>query len=297
MSNFFLKDFSLKVFALILSLIIWFFATLERNYVVSRRLPIRFKELSPLKVISYQSTEFVDLILEGKGRNFLLWRRSDLSYDISLEEIRLGRQRVKFKAEDLNLGEGLRVVGFRPEYFDFEIDNLGEKPVGIKISWQGEMTEGFFLTDWEVLDTVLLFGPKGELPFISFLSTEPFSLKGIKKSAVKELKVIPPDKKGFWVQPEKIRVRLTVEPETTVTVGKVLVKIDRGGVKVVPKEAEITISGAPSRLRAIKEEEIKVLLTVDTLKPGVYYLPAQIFLPSGVSFKRCEPDKFQVEIR
>lgn len=297
MGNFFRKDFSLKLFALILSLVIWFFATLERNYVVSCRLPIRFKELPPLKVVSYQSTEFVDLILEGRGRNFLLWRRSNLSYEIPWEEIKLGRQRVKFKADGLNLGEGLKVVGFRPEYFDFEIDNLGEKPVGIKISWQGEMTEGFFLTDWEVLDTVFLFGPKGELPFISFLATESFSLKGIKKSVVKELKVIPPDKKGFFVQPEKIRVRLTVEPETTVTVGKVPVKTDRGRVKVVPKEAEIMISGPPSRLREIKEEGIKVLLTVDTLKPGVYDLPVQIFLPPGVFFKKCEPSKFRVEIR
>ncbi|MEO0097963.1 MAG: hypothetical protein ABIK99_00220 [candidate division WOR-3 bacterium] len=297
MRNFFFRDIPLKIFALFLSLAIWFFATLERNYIVTYRLPVRFKGIPPQKIISYQSEEFVDLVLEGKGKDFLFWRRANLVYEIPLSEARLGRQRMRFKPEDLKVKEGIKIVAFRPEYLDFEIDNLGEKPVAIKVSWEGEMEKGFYLTDWEVLDTVFLSAPKGELPFINFLPTEPFSLKGVKRSVVKELKVILPEKRGFSVRPERVRVKLVVEPETTVTLEGILVRPNRRGVKVSPKEAQITVSGPPSRLKEIKGEEIKALLTVDTLKPGIYYLPAQIFLPPGLSFERCTPDKFQVEVR
>jgi len=296
MRDLFFKDISLKILAFLLSLSIWFFATIDRSYVLTRRFLLSFPELPPGKVVSYQSTDFVDVLLEGKGRDFLALGGKGLTYRISLKEIKTGRERIKFSPEDLGLSERVRVLGFKPEAVEVEIDDLVAKRVPVKVPRQGVMGEGFFLTECEVLDTVLLSGPKGEMGFINFLYTESLSLKGIKQSQEKELKVLSPGGRGFFIRPERVRVRLKVEPETIVTIEGIPVKTDRP-VKILPREAKITISGPPSFLREIKRGEIKVFIPMRGLKPGRYSLPAQILLPPGILFKKCEPERFEVEIR
>ncbi len=297
MKQFLLKDIHLKVFALLIAGTIWFAATLDRNYVLNRKVPIKFLGLPPTKLIVYQSLEEVNVVLEGKGRDFFLTGEQRLAYEVALKDTKPGRQRLKFNSENLNLKRQLLIRGFKPEYLEFEIDDLREKLVEIKVPLKDELPTGFFLTGVEVKDNkVYLWGPKSELPFITSLATETLSLRGLKESVKKEVSVLVPSKK-FWARPDKILVSLTIEQETTREIDSIWVKTDRKGVRIIPKNARVFIAGPPSRIKSITRNDIKVFLTLKDLNPGIYKLPAQILLPPGVIFKRCEPARFQVEIK
>ncbi len=297
MKEFLLRELHLKIIALLISLTIWFFVTLDRTYLLTRRLPIKFVGLPETKVVSYQSAESIDLTLEGKGKNLLLGKNNKSSYQVVVKDLKSGRQRIRFTPEDLNLGREVVVKGFRPEYLEFEVDDLTEKAVAVKVPLKGEMAKGFFLTKVEVKEKVFLRGPKSELPFVTSLNTESLSLTGLKETTEKELRVIPPDKKFFLVYPKKVWVKLFVEPEVTKYIEDIPVTTDRKGVKITPRRAKILVAGPASLLQDLNRDKVKVFLALNDLQLGVYNLPAQIFLPPGVFFKQCEPAYFRVEIR
>ncbi len=297
MKNLLFKDIHLKIFALLLSFSIWFFTTIERNYRLTYRVPIQFNGLPPDQVISDQSAESVEVNLEGKGKDLLLLHRDRPSYIIAQREGKTGRERVRLVPEELGLKRELKILGFRPEYLEFEIEERGEKKVLLKVPQKGKVARGQFLTEIKVLDTVFLAGPKSELPFITFLLTETLCFDEIKETGEREIKVLPPAKRGFSVRPERVRVKVTVEPETTITIAGIPVQVDGKKATISPKEAEITVSGPTSLIRGIKPEAIRVQIVVSDLKPGTYHLPSNISLPPGLIFQRCVPDKFRVEIK
>ena len=126
--------------------------------------------------------------------------------------------------------------------------------------------------------------------------TDPVLLDTL-KDTVFRIRVIPPDS-GFKIKPREVKITLHLETETEKTIKGVPVEIINGGegVKVEPASADITVAGPVSLLKRLSIKDIKVRIDVDDKTQGKYTLPAEITLPEGVKFIKCEPSEFTVII-
>ena len=298
--RFLFRDIYMKVLALVIAILIYFNAVMERTQVMTLKIPIVLTNLAEGQVVADKNTDKAILMIQGKGKDFIGLHPDRLQFKLDLANSKLGVKKVKLFPEELGLPTTLTLKTIDPEYIELTIDRLSKKPVEIAIPVKNKLDKGYALVNIAPKTDVSLIGPKDDINFISMVNAESLDLSDLKESKDLKLKIIPPEGVNFSVEPNSVEVSVQIEKETArIFLG---ISLDIEGLKgklisLKPDEAQIAVAGPESKLKALKPYEIKAKLDLANYGPGSYQVRAEITLPPEISLVKCEPAFFQVKIR
>ena len=299
--RFLFGDLHIKVIALLVAAILWFYAILERSHTVSLELPVTVGKIPSGMVVAAVDTSYSRTQLNGKGRDLLLLRLRHPMFRLNLANENPGRARVKLTQEQTNLPTAIQLISAKPEYVTVDLDQQARRQVRVSVPTRGQPPKGYVVTAIKALGPVYLVGPQEEISLYGTVNTESLSLADLSSSAERLLPVLAPSGKRFRVEPETIAVSVKIEQEESrvfPNVSLTVFKPATHAVTVRPAVAQIAVSGASATVRNLTLQEVSATLKLtDTLPKGKYRLPVEITLPPGVTLVKCEPALFDVEIK
>ncbi len=186
---------------------------------------------------------------------------------------------------------------------------FGYKDVSVSAVVQGQVAPGYWVSNVSVNPPALAVvgNPQVLSSIPGWIETEPINLSGATTDIVRTVPVRLPD--GVTVVlPDKdagegtggVQVKVTIAAiESGQTVRR---PVTQQGIdpaywwQASPDHAEVILSGPIPRLQTLKPAEVKVIVDLFGLKPGVYKVEPDIFLPDGLQFEAVLPQIVEVTV-
>lgn len=295
------KDWWLKLIALVAAVVLWLFARLEREYTRELKLGLDMSLLPTEYVVVEQNVDSVSVEIRGKGRYLVRLGRFNPKIVLPLVSMREGRERLRLGPENVNLPEQIQVRSLDPYQIELVIERRAKRKVAVIVRSDGIPAEGFAISDIDYDKTVDLYGTKEVVSTFSHLFSEPLNVEGVSESFSTLLAIQVPDTAGLVTEPSSVLVKVKVEPETTVVLTNVPVSLKgvplQGQAYLLNKEAKLTLRGPVSLLRGFSKDEVQVSISVSYMTPGDYRVPADVSLAPGIKVENSEPAVFRLLIR
>jgi len=295
------KDWWLKLIALVAAVVLWLFARLEREYTRELKLGLDMSLLPTEYVVVEQNVDSVSVEIRGKGRYLVRLGRFNPKIVLPLVSMREGRERLRLGPENVNLSEQIQVRSLDPYQIELVIERRAKRKVAVIVRSDGIPAEGFAISDIDYDKTVDLYGTKEVVSTFSHLFSEPLNVEGVSESFSTLLAIQVPDTAGLVTEPSSVLVKVKVEPETTVVLTNVPVSLKgvplQGQAYLLNKEAKLTLRGPVSLLRGFSKDEVHVSISVSYMTPGDYRVPADVSLAPGIKVENSEPAVFRLLIR
>jgi len=295
------KDWWLKLIALVAAVVLWLFARLEREYTRELKLGLDMSLLPTEYVVVEQNVDSVSVEIRGKGRYLVRLGRFNPKIVLPLVSMREGRERLRLGPENVNLPEQIQVRSLDPYQIELVIERRAKRKVAVIVRSDGIPAEGFAISDIDYDKTVDLYGTKEVVSTFSHLFSEPLNVEGVSESFSTLLAIQVPDTAGLVTEPSSVLVKVKVEPETTVVLSNVPVSLKgiplQGQAYLLNKEAKLTLRGPVSLLRGFSKDEVHVSISVSYMTPGDYRVPADVSLAPGIKVENSEPAVFRLLIR
>ncbi|TKJ43893.1 hypothetical protein CEE36_01895 [candidate division TA06 bacterium B3_TA06] len=295
------KDWWLKLIALVAAVVLWLFARLEREYTRELKLGLDMSLLPTEYVVVEQNVDSVSVEIRGKGRYLVRLGRFNPKIVLPLVSMREGRERLRIGPENVNLPEQIQVRSLDPYQIELVIERRAKRKVAVIVRSDGIPAEGFAISDIDYDKTVDLYGTKEVVSTFSHLFSEPLNVEGVSESFSTLLAIQVPDTAGLVTEPSSVLVKVKVEPETTVVLTNVPVSLKgvplQGQAYLLNKEAKLTLRGPVSLLRGFSKDEVEVSISVSYMTPGDYRVPADVSLAPGIKVENSKPAVFRLLIR
>jgi YbbR domain-containing protein len=294
------KDWWLKLVALVAAVVLWLFARLEREYTRELKLGLDMSLLPTEYVVVDQNVDSVSVEIRGKGRYLVQLGKFEPKIVLPLVSMKEGRERLRIGPENVNLPEQIQVRSLDPYQIELGIERRAKRKVAVIVRSDGIPAEGFAISNIDYDKTVDLYGTKEVVSTFSHLFSEPLNVDGVSVSFSTKLAIQVPDTAGLATEPSSILVKVRVEPETTVVLTNVPVSLKgvplQGQAYLLNKEVKLTLRGPVSLLRGYSKDEVEVTISVSSLTRGDYRLPADVSLAPGVRVE-SEPAVFRLLVR
>ncbi|MCK4232298.1 hypothetical protein KAX06_06365 [candidate division WOR-3 bacterium] len=295
------KDWWLKLIALVAAVVLWLFARLEQEYTRELKLGLDMSLLPTEYVVVEQNVDSVSVEIRGKGRYLVQLGKFEPKIVLPLVSMREGRERLRIGPENVKLPEQIQVRSLDPYQIELVIERRAKRKVAVIVRSDGIPAEGFAISDIDYDKTVDLYGTKEVVSTFSHLFSEPLNVDGVSESFSTKLAIQVPDTAGLATEPSSILVKVRVEPETTVVLSNVPVSLKgvplQGQAYLLNKEAKLTLRGPVSLLRGYSKDEVEVTISVSYMTPGDYRVPADVSLAPGIKVENSEPAVFRLLIR
>lgn len=273
----FYDDWLIKVFALLITLALWFGVTGLRAPITTRlnNVTLKSRVSNELEITNSPITE-VDLVITGDKRKIDQINSENLIVSFDLTEARAGEQVIELTPENVNveLPTGVKLEEIQPNKIAVKLENVMERDVPVKPEIEGNVADGYEIYSAVSLPPkVRVRGPESFVKSLDFVSTEEINIEN--------------QQSDFNVQQVALNV---VNPKITPldSVVDVVFKIGERRIErlfIVPVEGEtegktatVVLYGARSLLNNLRQEILKVqmLKTESDNESLQLVLPAEI---------------------
>ena len=288
----------LALFSLFVSISLWIVVTLETEHKAIVKLPIIVKSSKGMIVGNY-TPKTAEIFIKAKGREFLnfYFRKEKVILPVTADKT--GTKKIVLTNNYIKpeIKGTIKIISPH-EVFISTSKKITKKVrlyADIRGNWKSNKKT---IRTIEMPDSVKIEGAEEEIKLINIVYTEPVLLDTLKDTTFK-IKVIPPDS-GIKLTPSQIPITFHLDIETEKSFKNISVKIVKEEdmkVTVNPPSADITVSGPKSIISKLSKQNITISIDVGNKNIGKYNLPAEISLPEGVNFVKCEPSEFTVIIQ
>jgi YbbR domain-containing protein len=208
MRKLFLENAGLKISAILLSVLLWFFVTSRGQSEMSLQIPIEFKNIPAGLGIVDASSKSVNVTVRGQERLMKSVKPSDIRVSIDLTKGKKGEGSYHINSDDVRMPYAMSVTSVDPSTVKVRLDETATKSVRVKAAISGIPEQGFYVNSVQVdPKTIVLQGLKAELKRLSEVKTDVIDISGMNKTTTQELNI---DVGGANVKPEPASVRVTV---------------------------------------------------------------------------------------
>lgn len=294
----FLRNYVLKVLALVITLFFWFTAIGSRNVNQVKKIPITYIT-TPDIVVNSPETE-VELKLSGP-RAFLrdVIDRED-TITIDLRNKKPGYITYKIYDHMIELPIGVKVVGIYPESVTPKIELLRAKLVTVVPSFIGSVPEGYILKEFKVEpEQIEVSGALSVVENLDKVFTEPLDISSITNSVTKDLNIDEKDRKKLYtISSERYSVFIDVIPVLSKRTFY-NVRIELSGhkkYKAVPEFFTATVEGPKNTIDRMTPQDLNAGIDISNEIPGKYEKDIMLRLPDDVKPVSVIPRKVKISI-
>jgi YbbR domain-containing protein len=180
----------------------------------------------------------------------------------------------------------------------------GYRDVIVKVTYQGQVANGYLLTDLSVFPPIVTVysndpGLVNALPGV--VETKPLELHGASEDISTRLALDLPQ--GISVVGEQsVQVDVGISPiQSNLTLSKIKIEVvglaDGLSVQISPVEVEIFLSGPAPLLDSLLLQDIRVIVDVTELSPGIYQLKPKVEIKvADITVESINPNTVEVTI-
>lgn len=209
MKKFFVENLGLKIAAVLLSIVLWFFITSRGQSEISIDVPLEFTNMPPgLELVSY-GAKTVNLNIKGQERFIKTVSASNIRVSLSLSKAKRGEGTYYINRDDIKLPRSITVTNINPPSVRVTTEETASKAVKVVPVIVGEPQKGFYLKSAGVSpETIVIEGVRSEIAKVSALKTEPLDITGINETVTQDLRI---DKAGRNIRTKTPDVRVSAE--------------------------------------------------------------------------------------
>jgi YbbR domain-containing protein len=182
----FLEDWSLKLLALAIALVLWMAVTGQNKPVTMRVSGVQLNFLRPENMeLSNEPPTSVDLILTGSKDKLDRIGPRDLMATVDLSDQKAGERIVKLTLDrvKVDLHEDIKIEAFHPAAIPVRLEPIVEQPAAVEVKFEGKLPEGYEVVSVTVNPAkVRLRGPADRINANQKAMTETVWLDGRKES-------------------------------------------------------------------------------------------------------------------
>ncbi|HKR14700.1 MAG TPA: CdaR family protein [Pyrinomonadaceae bacterium] len=258
----FLEDWSLKLLSLAIAVVLWLVVT-GQNQPVTAHVNVQLNFIRPQMLeISNDPPRTVDVMLTGSRNKLDDLTALDLVATVDISDQRAGERvlRLADKAQ-ISLPQGVKVDGFQPSAIPIRLEPIIERQITIEPKLEGKPDDGYEVYGVRPSKgSVTVRGPESRVNSIQKVFTESIWLSGHKQTfTASNLGIDVPDTKVDLLEPV-VSVEVEIGERSIEKTFSGVPVYDASGARMQEQSMEITVSGPPSILDALKAEALRIVL-------------------------------------
>ena len=295
------KEVFTFLFFLVIAALFWLEQTLDSEYEVDVKVPLKLKNVPESIVITSDFPEELTVTLRDKGNTLLNYQLTKRFYPINIDfaEHQNRRHHVSLLSNVYNksitaqLANSTTVVAIEPDTIDYYYSEGKSKKVPVRL--QGRVTPG---QQYYISDTIFnpaqvtVYAPQGALDTVKAAYTQFFEDTQIEDTLRRQVELV--SGRGVKFVPDVVEVTLPVDiyTEKSVEVPIEGVNFPAGKtLRAFPSKVKVTFHVGLTKYLDIKPEDFRVMVTYEELRKldGEKYQVKLKKQPKGVSQVRFYP--------
>jgi YbbR domain-containing protein len=291
----FVEDWSLKLLALAITLVLWFAVT-GQNKPLTIRTSVQLNLIRPSNLdISNDPPKTIEVFLKGSRPNLESLSPLDLVATVDVSDHPAGERVIRLTLDrvTMQLPEGVEIESFQPSTIPIRLEPRLERAVPVDVLTEGKPADGFEVYGINPLQiTVRVRGPASRVEALQKAPTETISLSGRSETfSAAGVAIDIPDQKIEILDP---LVDLTVEigeKRSEKSFSGVRAR-SITGVEVRPATAEVTLAGPTSVLSELRSEDVKLVVEISASGGSVAGLELPPAVKDRVKLLSVRPSQF-----
>jgi len=203
-----INNLGLKVSAVLLSVLLWFFVASRGQSEISLEAPLEFRDIPVELGITSSSTKTVMLTIRGQERFMKSLNASNIRIFIDMSKAREGEGIYHVNKEDVKLPFAISVTNVEPASIKVKLEERVSKSVPVRVSIIGTPEKVASVSASVEPKNVVIRGLKSEIKQTRYLITEDFDVSDMKGTMTESLEL---DTSGMNIVPDisKVTVKFT----------------------------------------------------------------------------------------
>ena len=190
MKNLITHNLGLKISALLISVLLWFFVTSRGQSEMSLEIPIEFKNIPIGLGIVSSSHKTASVHVKGQERLMKNIKSAEIRVSVDLSKAKKGEGTFYVNKDDIKLPHAMSVTAVSPSSIKVRIDETVTKVVQIDPVLTGTPEKGFEVRSVKAdPSSVTVKGLNTEVRKISELRTEALDVTGLNKTASQDVDI------------------------------------------------------------------------------------------------------------
>jgi YbbR domain-containing protein len=211
-----LSSWGLKIVALFLAAVLWFFVTSPRLEPVSERAfaaPLSVVRMPRDLVITTQLPDTVSVRLRGRASDLRSLSSQNLEVTLDLSWAQGGEATITLRPQAINVPPEVEVISVDPNKLRFHIEQLRQRVVRVRPFLVGQVPDEFVAGQPTVEpDQVLVSGPGSQIRNTSEVATERIIMSGRTDTFTQSVGVVSDSPLVRVIQPLTVLVTVPVLP-------------------------------------------------------------------------------------
>ena len=181
-------NIGLKITAVLLSILLWLFASSRGLSEIALDIPLEFRDIPTGLELTNYSVKVVSISIKGQERIIRTIRPLDVTVFIDLSKAKKGESSYTINKNDVKLPPGVTVANITPSYVRVSFEESVTKTVEVKPIIVGTPEDGFYVKSVSIFpEHVVIEGARSKVMAVDAIKTEPLDITGIKETITRDL--------------------------------------------------------------------------------------------------------------
>lgn len=305
MSVRFLKNYKVKIVALVFAIVIWFFVITENEYEYVIEVPVAVINTPPGKVILNDLPKVVKVKIKGTGKDLIaLMVRTGARITLDLFDVEQSKifhiePRDVFLSRPIGAIQSNEII--MPDSIRVILDDFQRKKIPVNSNIKPKVAPGFTIVGDALInpDSVLISGPQSLVSKINSISTEEVEFKNLTDNLKQNISLVSQSSNKIIVSTNRVEISLDIQRLVEITLTGIPVNIRNAppNVNVYPRPStlNLVLEGGGELLAQLNRNDIIAYLDYNRVKgsPGIEH-PAVIEKPPGIHYRDVQPKTFKL---
>jgi len=184
------ENFGLKITAILLSALLWLFASSRGLSEIALDVPLELKDIPPGIELINHSIKVVGVNIKGQEGIIRTIRPSDLRAFVDLSKARKGESIYSINKNNIKLPPGVTVTNITPSSVRVSLEESVTKTVQVRPVIIGTPGSGFYVKSLSIFpENVVIEGARSKVATVDTMKTEPLDITGIKETVTRDMEV------------------------------------------------------------------------------------------------------------
>lgn len=302
------KDTLIFSFFVLLALGFWFMNSLQQEYEIEVRIPIKYKNTPPALILSADTPHELVVKLKDKGTVLMnyIWLAAFSPIEVNMAEFSKGaatavaRQRKNIEADiSKQLKASTSLVSFEPQQLEVRFAVLSNRLVPVNLNLSLQLQSGFQLSDSVQLSpaSVEVFAEKSVLDSLTFVQTEPLTIRDAATTQEFVLALTPIGQARLGTN--QVKVTIPIEEFTEKRFKLPVICEDQPPnslVRTLPTYIEVVCNVPMSRFKEINVSDFEIRIPFADFEANIASGQLPIYLsrqPLDVSHVVLQPNRIE----
>lgn len=301
------KDYKAIIIVITMAFFLWLVVRMNKTYDHAYDIPLRVINNNPNKCLKYKVPDIVRVEFVGRGIDLMRLQFYDIVYEVDISDV---EDRIL-----INLTEHPEFVHFpeditvpvksiiRPQQILFQLDDLREKTVPVKIRADVKTEPGYSLVQQEAKpDSIFIQGPAAYVDTLKRIYTKSKTFKNVGLPFTEEFEIKRTPNFYSDYSPKNVMVNFDIQRLAEKELNNVPVEVvnvpRQYDVVPLPSFVKLYIKGGEKILANAEKEDFRVVIDFRRdWQQGDDKIPATIHTDLNIIYVESRPSQFDLVVQ